>query len=85
MSDELGFDRYVAHGGDLGAGTTSRLAAEHPEALLGIHLMAVVAPSNVDEATLSSEEEEYLARDAAWTRDEGGYMHQQSTRPLTLA
>jgi pimeloyl-ACP methyl ester carboxylesterase len=85
MSDELGFDRYVAHGGDLGAGTTSRLAAEHPEALLGIHLMAVGAPTDVDEATLSSEEREYLARAAAWTRDEGGYMHQQSTRPLTLA
>jgi pimeloyl-ACP methyl ester carboxylesterase len=85
MSDELGFDRYVAHGGDLGAGTTSRLAAEHPEALVGIHLMAVGAPSDVDEATLSSEEKEYLTRVAAWTRDEGGYMHQQSTRPLTLA
>ncbi len=85
MRDELGFERYVVHGGDLGAGTTSRLAAEHPEALLGIHLMAVGAPVDVDEATLSPDEKEYLARVAAWTRDEGGYMHQQSTRPLTLA
>ncbi len=85
MRDELGFERYVAHGGDLGAGTTSRLAAEHPEALLGIHLMAVGAPVDVDEATLSPDEKEYLARVAAWTRDQGGYMHQQSTCPLTLA
>ncbi len=85
MSDELGFGRYVAHGGDLGAGLTSRLAAAHPEALLGIHLMAVGAPPDVDEIDLSIEEREYLARLAAWNRDEGGYMHQQSTRPLTLA
>ena len=85
MTSELGYTKYVAHGGDLGAGTTSRLAAAHPEAVLGIHLMAVGAPPDVDRATLSAEEQDYLARVAAWTRDEGGYMHQQSTRPMTLA
>jgi epoxide hydrolase-like protein len=35
MTAELGFERYVAHGGDLGAGTTSRLAAAHPESVRG--------------------------------------------------
>ena len=85
MADELGYDKYVAHGGDLGAGTTSRLAAAHPEALLGIHLMAVGAPPDIDRATLSAAEQDYLSRLADWTRDEGGYMHQQSTRPMTLA
>ncbi len=85
MSDELGFARYAAHGGDLGAGITSRLAAAHPDALLGVHLMAVGAPPDIDETSVSAEEKDYLNRVAAWTRDEGGYMHQQSTRPLTLA
>jgi pimeloyl-ACP methyl ester carboxylesterase len=85
MTDELGFDKYVAHGGDLGAGTTSRLAAAHPEAVLGVHLMAVGTASQLDRTTLTREEEEYLGRVDAWTREEGGYMHQQSTRPLTLA
>jgi pimeloyl-ACP methyl ester carboxylesterase len=85
MNDELGYDKYVAHGGDLGAGTTSRLAAAHPEAVLGVHLMAVGAPSTIDRASLTTGEQEYLDRVATWTRDEGGYMHQQSTRPLTLA
>mgnify|MGYP001792223147 CR=1 FL=1 len=47
MTDTLGFDKYLAHGGDLGAGTTSRLAAAHPEAVLGIHLMAVGGWSSV--------------------------------------
>ncbi|MCW2497374.1 epoxide hydrolase family protein [Jatrophihabitans sp.] len=85
MSDELGFDRYVAHGGDLGAGTTSRLAAAHPEALLGVHLMAIGAPLEIDESSLTGEEQGYLSRIAEWNRAEGGYMHQQSTRPLSLA
>ena len=30
MRDELGFSRYGAHGGDLGAGVTSRLARPTP-------------------------------------------------------
>jgi pimeloyl-ACP methyl ester carboxylesterase len=85
MTDVLGYDKYVAHGGDLGAGTTSRLAVAHPEAVLGIHLMAVGAPASIDQATLKTEEKQYLDRVDAWARDEGGYMHQQSTRPLTLA
>jgi pimeloyl-ACP methyl ester carboxylesterase len=85
MAEELGYDHYVAHGGDLGAGTTSRLAAAHPEAVLGIHLMALGAPPDIDRSTLSTEEQDYLTRVADWTRAEGGYMHQQSTRPLTLA
>ena len=85
MTGELGYEKYVAHGGDLGAGTTSRLAAAHPQAVLGVHLLSVGAPTNLDQASLSTEEQQYLDRVAAWTRDEGGYMHQQSTRPLTLA
>ena len=85
MHDGLGFERYAAHGGDLGAGITSRLAEAHPESLAGIHLLAVAAPASYDEAGLSDEERAYLDQVAAWTSAEGGYQHQQSTRPLTLA
>ena len=31
MTEHLGFEKYGAHGGDLGAGITSRLAQAHPE------------------------------------------------------
>lgn len=85
MHDELRFERYAAHGGDLGAGITSRLAEAHPESLAGIHLLAVAAPASYDEADLSEEERRYLDQVAAWTSAEGGYQHQQSSRPLTLA
>ncbi|MEU2353870.1 epoxide hydrolase family protein [Streptomyces misionensis] len=85
MHDHLGFRRYAAHGGDLGAGITSRLAEAHPEAVVGIHLLAAAAPADYDPAELTAEEQAYLASVAAWQTEEGGYQHQQSTRPLTLA
>jgi pimeloyl-ACP methyl ester carboxylesterase len=85
MREELGFARYGAHGGDLGAGITSRLAEAHPEALLGIHLMAIASPISYDAASLTAEERAYLDSVTTWSADEGGYQHQQSTRPLTLS
>ena len=85
MADELGFARYAAHGGDLGAGITSRLAEAHPEAVAGIHLMAVAAPADLDEATLTDAERAHRKEVRTWHADEGAYEHQQRTRPLTLA
>lgn len=85
MRDELGFSRYGAHGGDLGAGVTSRLAQAHPESVVGIHLLAVADPPSYDQATLTSEEWRYLNEVAAWFTDAGGYEHEQMTRPRTLA
>ncbi|MEU4820793.1 epoxide hydrolase N-terminal domain-containing protein [Actinomadura sp. NPDC023710] len=35
----------AAHGGDLGAGISARLAEAHPEALVGIHVLAVDVPT----------------------------------------
>ncbi|MFR9793980.1 epoxide hydrolase family protein [Streptomyces sp. MB22_4] len=85
MHDHLGFRHYAAHGGDLGAGITSRLAEAHPESVVGIHLLAAAVPADHDPASLTPEEQKYLSSAAAWQAEEGGYMHQQSTRPLTLA
>lgn len=47
--------------------------------------MAVAAPHDLDEATLTDEERAHLERSRAWDAAEGGYQHQQQTRPLTLA
>ena len=85
MQDELGHARYGAHGGDLGAGTTSRLAQAHPDSVVGIHLLAVPNPSGVDPASVTAEERAYLDEVAAWEEEEGAYEHQQHTRPLSLA
>jgi len=81
----LGFARYAAHGGDLGAGITSRLAQAHPDTVAGFHLLAVAAPPDVTVATLNDEEREHLKRVESWVAKEGAYQHRQQTRPLTLA
>jgi pimeloyl-ACP methyl ester carboxylesterase len=85
MTKILGYERYGAHGGDLGAGVSTRLAARHPEAVAGVHLTAVAPPELDDDAVLSEAEREYVEHVAQWNRDEGAYMHQQQTRPVTLA
>lgn len=85
MRGRLGFERYVLHGGDLGAGITSRLAERHPESVAGIHLLAVSPPQHIEDATLSTDERAYLDEVRAWTDAEGAYQHQQQTKPLTLA
>ncbi len=85
MYDELGFSRYGAHGGDLGAGTTSLLGQAFPGIVAGIHLMSIADPAEYDLATLTDQERAYLAAIARWFADEGAYEHQQMTRPATLS
>lgn len=85
LMTRLGFSRYGAHGGDLGAGITSRLAEAHPQSVVGIHLLAVAAPANLDPSTLAENEHAYLDSVQKWVAEEGAYQHQQQTRPLTLA
>jgi pimeloyl-ACP methyl ester carboxylesterase len=85
MADVLGYARYGAHGGDLGAGVATRLAARHPEAVVGLHLTSVAHPGLGDDARLSDAERAYVEHLAEWDRGEGAYLHQQQTRPVTLA
>lgn len=85
MVDVLGFQRYAAHGGDLGAGITSRLAEAHPESVVGIHLLAVAVPANLEATPPTSEEQGYLDELQSWVAAEVGCQHEQQTRPLSLA
>lgn len=82
MTDGLGYPRYAAHGSDLGAGVTARLARAHPEAVVGIHLATPGLPAPPRPWTPA--EEAHFAAVDAWTAEEGGYAHQQATKPSTL-
>ena len=85
MHDELGFERYGAHGSDIGSGEVSRLGQSYPEAVAGIHVLDVEAPLAYDPAELTAEERAYLDAQDAWAVAERGYSHEQQTRPMTLA
>ena len=82
MTEGLGYPRYTAHGSDLGAGVTARLARAHPDVVAGIHLATpgLAAPPR----PWSPAEETHFAQVDAWTGDEGGYAHVHSTKPATL-
>jgi pimeloyl-ACP methyl ester carboxylesterase len=82
MGEGLGYPRYVAHGSDLGAGVTARLARAHPGAVAGIHLATPgLAPPP---KPWSPAEQAHFAEVDAWTGEEGGYAHVHSTKPATL-
>ncbi|MDX6408855.1 MAG: hypothetical protein QOE13_1926 [Gaiellaceae bacterium] len=79
----LGYDRFGAHGGDLGGGVTARLGQFHPDAVAGIHVTNVYG--EVSDGSATDEERSYLAAVEEWERTEGAYSAIQGTRPQTLA
>ncbi|HZZ51184.1 MAG TPA: alpha/beta hydrolase [Pseudonocardia sp.] len=85
MHEVLGFERYGAHGSDIGAGECSLLAQAYPAAVAGVHLLDVADPSSFDPGGLTDEERAYLTAEKEWFDAERGYSHQQQSRPLTLA
>ena len=83
----LGYARFVAHGGDIGAGVSTAIGLRHAEALTGLHLNYIPGsyePYVQDLQQLSPEESEYLVRRREWADAEGGYAHVQGTKPDTL-
>lgn len=83
----LGYERYVAQGGDLGAWLTPVLAGMDHEHVLGAHLHFLVTPPSGDPADMAGLTEVELGRLGVLARFDGisGYMKIQSTRPQTLA
>lgn len=81
----LGYDRYVAQGGDWGSIVTSSIAAADPGHCAAIHLNMPIAPP--DPETMDSLTEREQKALAAWQHYQdwdSGYSKQQSTRPQTL-
>jgi pimeloyl-ACP methyl ester carboxylesterase len=83
MRDGLGYQRFGAHGSDIGSGVTIELGRRHPEHLMGIHLSAFYLdpppepwPAGVREFIEAARRER--AHDVAYSR-------MQATRPQTVA
>lgn len=88
MTEGLGYRRFGAYGGDVGARVTSALGRFHADVVAGIHIGSVDLdwPEPLpDSAELSAAELDYLQRVARWEKEEGAYAEIQSTRPQTLA
>lgn len=85
---ELGYGRFAAQGGDIGAGVTTVLGLRHPERVLGIHLNYIPGsyrPHLTPGTMLSSEEDAFLQHAVRWSEEHGAYAHLQRTHPQTAA
>jgi len=82
----LGYSRYVAQGGDVGAGVTDAMGRQAPEGLLGIHTNLLVPALN-DVGSLPTQTEQERAALAAirtFQSTGNGYFVEQATRPQTI-
>lgn len=82
MTGALGYRRFAAHGSDLGAGVTARLARAHPEAVAAIHLATPGLPAPPQ--PWSDPVSRHFRAAEAWTAEEGGYAHMHATKPATI-
>ncbi|HKE63968.1 MAG TPA: epoxide hydrolase [Micromonosporaceae bacterium] len=88
----LGYQRYGAQGGDLGALVSPDLGRVDPEHVAGVHVNAATmgfiplgGPSEAEVAEFTDGERARLARMRAYLSDGSGYFQIQATRPQTLA
>jgi pimeloyl-ACP methyl ester carboxylesterase len=80
----LGYDHYVAQGGDVGAAVTHGMGVQAPEGLIGIHTN-LFFPALAGQMPTDTEEEEAAAAQIATFRAGGyGYFLEQATRPQTI-
>ena len=87
MADILGYQSYVATGGDMGRGVVCYLASRHPEAVKGLLLTDVGFAGSLVSAqddTLSADELAYKKAATEWMKMNGAYIGIQSTRPVSL-
>lgn len=85
LMPRLGYDKYVAQGGDWSAAVTTAIGLQDTENCLGIHLnMPIVTPDRDTMDDLTEREKDALAGRKHYVDWDSGYSKQQSTRPQTV-
>jgi pimeloyl-ACP methyl ester carboxylesterase len=86
LMHRLGYTRYVAQGGDVGAAVTDAMGRQAPDGLLGIHMNLLLAGLGGGYPSADPSPEERAALEAITTfRTSGnGYLIEQNTRPQTV-
>jgi pimeloyl-ACP methyl ester carboxylesterase len=85
LMHRLGYTRYVAQGGDVGASITDAMGRLAPEGLVGIHTnLLVTGLGGGDHPSDTEEEKAALAALATFRASGFGYFLEQATRPQTI-
>jgi len=86
MTEVLGYQKFVAHGGDWGSTVTEQLARSHSDSVLAIHLTDVPFGHLFQKPDdPSSDEERFFKMNEEWIQKEGAYTLVLSTKPNSLA
>ncbi|WP_022887494.1 epoxide hydrolase family protein [Glaciibacter superstes] len=85
MTEELGYERYGAFGGDIGGTVVAWLGALYSEQVAGIHMIHPPFPADFDARPLHQDEEAFLAAEESYDERDGGYSAIMITRPDTIA
>jgi pimeloyl-ACP methyl ester carboxylesterase len=86
LMNRLGYTRYVAQGGDVGALVTDAMGRQAPEGLLGIHVNLLPAVLAIADQLPAESEKERAALEAfkTFTTSGFGYFLEMATRPQTI-
>ena len=84
LMHRLGYTRYVAQGGDVGAVVTDAMGRQAPEGLVGIHTNLLVTALAGPQPAESEEETAALDALATFRASGFGYYLEQATRPQTI-
>ena len=86
LMKRLGYTRYVAQGGDVGAAVTDFMGRQAPKGLVGIHLNLLAGSIGIADKLPAKTDQERAAHDAlkTFTTSGFGYFLEQSTRPQTI-
>jgi len=85
LMHRLGYTRFVAQGGDVGAAVTDAMGRQASEGLIGIHTNLFVPGLAGGSFPKETEEERAAAEAGATFRATGfGYFLEQTTRPQTI-
>jgi pimeloyl-ACP methyl ester carboxylesterase len=80
----LGYTRYVAQGGDVGAGVTDAMGRQAPEGLVGSHTNLLVPTLSGTMPTNTDDERAAAAQIATFGQSGNGYFVEMATRPQTI-
>jgi pimeloyl-ACP methyl ester carboxylesterase len=86
MTENLGYEKFYAAGGDMGMGVTKALASKYADVVAGVHFTDVGYPmGQEDPATMTEGEKQFAQVVQQWWYSEGAYSMVHATKPQSVA
>ncbi|WP_446666401.1 epoxide hydrolase family protein [Flexivirga sp. B27] len=84
LMGRLGYEKFLAQGGDWGGNITTVLAGRFPQRVLGIHTTFAEGPPGLTTDGLTAEERRWAEETHDFWHHRAAYAKQQATRPQTI-